>query len=302
MKDFIKFLKEWDINFEENVEGKKLCSFKVGGNVRVVVKPKKADEIEAIYGYMLENDIKNVLLGKGSNVVISDDGFDGAVVSLSEISRIDLDITDEHCIVAGAGVSMLKLANFAHENWLSGLEFAHGIPGTVGGGVYMNAGAYGGEISGVLKSCLVFDQISGTLFIADASECIFAYRHSVFMNNRNLVILFATFELKDGNQDEIKAKMDEYKAKRVASQPLEYPSAGSTFKRPEGHFAGKLIEDAGLKGYTIGGAQVSEKHAGFVINRGGATAKDIENLVYHIQKTVKEKFDVKLECEIEFVE
>ena len=302
MNDFINFLKTVNIDFEENVDGKRLCSFHVGGNVRVVVKPKTADDFEELYAYLLDNDIKNVLLGKGSNIVISDDGFDGAFVSLSEISSVDFDITDDNCIVAGAGASMMKLANFAQANGLSGLEFAQGIPGTVGGGVYMNAGAYGGAISQVLKSCLIFDQVGGKFFIVDASECEFSYRHSVFMDNKNLVVAFATFELKNGDPDEIKAKMDEYRTKRMASQPLEYPSAGSTFKRPEWHFAAKLIEDAGLKGYTVGGAQVSEKHAGFVINRGDATAKDIENLVYHIQKTVKEKFDVKLECEIEFVE
>lgn len=302
MNEFINFLKISNILFEENVDGKRLCSFRVGGNVRVVVKPKNADELEGLYAYLLENNIKNVLLGKGSNIVISDCGYDGVVVSLSELSRVDFDITDDRCIVAGAGASMLKLANFAQSNGLTGLEFAHGIPGSVGGGVYMNAGAYGGEICQVLKSCLIFDKSQGIMFLVDAAECDFSYRHSIFMDNKDLIVLFATFELKEGNPDEIKAKMDEYKAKRVTSQPLEYPSAGSTFKRPEGYFAGKLIEDAGLKGYTIGGAQVSEKHAGFVINRGDATAEDIKELVSHIQKTVKEKFDVALECEIEFVE
>ena len=302
MKDFINFLKISNIDFEENVDGKRLCSFHVGGNVRVVARPKTADQLEGLYSYLIDNNIKHILLGRGSNVVISDDGFYGVVVSLSALSSVDIDITDDNCIVAGAGISMLKLANFALENGLSGLEFAHGIPGSVGGGVYMNAGAYGGEISQVLKSCLIFDVISGRLFIVDGDECEFSYRHSIFMKNKNLIVLFATFELSEGNPDEIKAKMDEYKAKRVASQPLEYPSAGSTFKRPEGYFAGKLIEDSSLKGFSIGGAQVSEKHAGFVINKGVATADDIKKLVAHIQKTVKEKFDVSLECEIEFVE
>lgn len=302
MNDFINFLKIANIDFEENVDGKRLCSFHVGGNIRAVVRPKTAEQLSSLYEYLFENEIKNVLLGRGSNVVISDNGFDGAIVSLSELSKIDFDVTDDNCIVAGVGASMLKLASFAQENGLSGLEFAHGIPGTVGGGVYMNAGAYGGEISQVLKNCLVFDQIDGYIFLLNASECEFSYRHSIFMDNKNLIVLFATFELKDGDPDEIKAKMDEYKAKRMASQPLEYPSAGSTFKRPEGYFAGKLIEDSGLKGFGIGGAEVSEKHAGFVINKGGATAENIKSLVAHIQKTVKEKFDVSLECEIEFVE
>lgn len=302
MNEFINLLKTYNIEFEENVEGKKLCSFQVGGNVRLVVRPKNADELEWIYAYFSENGIKNILLGRGSNVVISDKGYDGVVVSLGALTHVDIDVTDDNCIVAGAGVSMFKLACFAEENGLSGLEFAHGIPGSVGGGVYMNAGAYGGEISNVLKSCLIFDKYHGTLFIADASECEFSYRHSIFMDNKDLLVLFATFELQEGDPEEIRAKMDELKESRTSKQPLEYPSAGSTFKRPEGHFAGKLIEDSGLKGYTVGGAQVSEKHAGFVINRGGASAEDIKILVAHIQKTVKEKFDVSLECEIEFVE
>ena len=302
MNKLIDFLKQQNIEFEENVDGKRLCSFHVGGSVSVVARPKKAEQLAQLYTYLNENNVKNILLGKGSNLAISDNGFDGVVVSLSELSRLDFDISDENCIVAGAGVPMLKLASFAYQNGLTGLEFAQGIPGSVGGGVYMNAGAYGGEISDALKSCLVFNTATGELFIAYPKQCDFSYRHSAFMDNKDLIILFATFALKKGNADEIKAKMDEFRAKRSASQPIEYPSAGSTFKRPEGHFAGKLIEDAGLKGYTVGGTQVSEKHAGFVINRGGATCEDIKKLVEHIQKTVKEKFDVSLECEIEFIE
>lgn len=301
MKKLIDFLNSQNILFEENVSGERLCSFRVGGNVRVVARPKNADQLENLYAFLEENEIKNHLLGRGSNVVISDDGYDGVIVSLSELTRVDFDITDDNCIVAGAGASMQKLAGFAQQNGLTGLEFAHGIPGSVGGGVYMNAGAYGGEICQVLASCLVFDKLSGALFIVNGSECEFSYRHSIFSDNKNLIVVFATFALKKGNPDEIKAKMDEYRAKRMASQPLEYPSAGSTFKRPEGHFAGKLIEDAGLKGYTVGGAQVSEKHAGFVINRGGSTASDIKKLVEHIKNTVNEKFGVMLECEIEFI-
>ena len=301
MQGIIDFLTSANILFEENVDGKRLCSFHVGGNVRLVVKPKNAEQLTGLYAYLNENNIENIILGKGSNIVINDDGFDGVVILLSELSRVDFDITDDDCIIAGAGASMFKLANFAQQNGLTGLEFAQGIPGSVGGGVYMNAGAYGGEISQVLESCLIFDKSQGMLFIVDGENCNFSYRHSIFMENKDLIVLFATFGLKKGNPDEIKAKMDEYRAKRSASQPLEYPSAGSTFKRPEGCFAGKLIEDCGLKGFAIGGAQVSEKHAGFVINCGGATCEDIKNLVEHIQKTVKEKFNVSLECEIEFI-
>lgn len=302
MKKLIDFLNELNIAFEENVDGKKLCSFRVGGNVRVVAKPKNADQLEGLYAFLSENGIKNHLIGKGTNIVISDCGYDGVLVSLSELSSVDFDITNDNRIIAGAGASMLKLASFTQQYGLKGLEFAHGIPGSVGGGVYMNAGAYGGEISQVLKSCLIFDKENETFSIVDAAECEFSYRHSIFMDDKNLIVIFATFELEDEHPDRVKEKIDELKAKRAESQPLEYPSAGSTFKRPEGQFAGKLIEDAGLKGYSIGGAQVSEKHAGFVINKGFATAKDIKDLVVHIQNTIKEKYGVSLECEIEFVE
>lgn len=301
MKKLIDFLTENKIAFEENVDGKRLCSFHVGGNVRVVARPKNAKQLEGLYAFLSENNIKNILLGRGSNVVISDDGYDGAVVSLSEISKIDFSVTDDNCIVAGAGASMQKLASFAQQNGLTGLEFAHGIPGSVGGGVYMNAGAYGGEISQVLESCLVYDKERGILFILDGSQCDFSYRHSIFADYKELIVVFATFELKEGDPDEIRAKMDELKATRLEKQPLEFPSAGSTFKRPKDNFAGKLIEDAGLKGYSVGGAQVSEKHAGFVINRGGATAADIKKMVEHIKSEVNDKFGVLLECEIEFI-
>jgi UDP-N-acetylmuramate dehydrogenase len=300
--NLIDFLNSNGISFEENVDAKKLCSFRVGGKIRVVIKPKSARELESLYSYLNESGIRNIVLGRGTNVVFSDEGYDGAVVSLSALSRVDFDITDDNCIVAGAGASLASVAVFARDNGLTGLEFAHGIPGSVGGGVYMNAGAYGGEISAVLKSCLIFDRARGILFIAGGDECDFSYRHSVFMDNKDLLIVFATFSLQCGDPNEIKAKMDEYKSKRTASQPLEYPSAGSTFKRPEGYFAGKLIEDAGLKGYTVGGAQVSEKHAGFVINKGEASASDIKKLIEHIKKEVKEKFDVSLQCEVEFIE
>lgn len=299
MKKLIDFLKENNISFEENVDGKKLCSFRVGGNVTVMAKPKNAEQIVALFEFLRENSIKNILLGRGSNVVISDEGYSGVVVLLSEINEIKI---EDKKITVGAGVSMLSLATAAQKAGLTGLEFAHGIPGSVGGGVYMNAGAYGGEICQVMTSCTCFDKSSGKVISLKNSECNFAYRHSVFMENKDLIVLSAAFELNGGNAEEIRAKMDELRGKRIASQPLEYPSAGSTFKRPEGHFAGKLIEDAGLKGYTVGGVQVSEKHAGFVINRGGATATDIKDLVKHIQKIVKEKFDISLECEIEFME
>lgn len=299
MNELINFLKVSNIAFEENVDAKKLCSFRVGGIARVLIYPKNTDEIKGLYAYLSENKIKNILLGKGSNVLISDLGFDGAVISLGKMNEIR---ADGHRVFAGAGASMFSLAVAAEKNSLCGLEFAHGIPGSVGGGVYMNAGAYGGEMCQVIDEVLCLDIESGELYTLGNAECDFSYRHSIFKDNKNLIVIGSSFELSEGDATEIRARMDELKASRISKQPLEYPSAGSTFKRPEGYFAGKLIEDAGLKGFAIGGAQVSEKHAGFVINRGGATAKDVKDLILHIQKTVKEKFNVNLECEVEFVE
>ncbi len=299
MNELINFLKVSNIAFEENVDAKKLCSFRVGGIARVLIYPKNTDEIKVLYAYLSENKIKNILLGKGSNMLISDLGFDGAVISLGKMNEIR---ADGHRVVAGAGASMFSLAVAAEKNSLCGLEFAHGIPGSVGGGVYMNAGAYGGEMCQVIDEVLCLDIESGELYTLGNAECDFSYRHSIFKDNKNLIVIGSSFELSEGDATEIRARMDELKASRISKQPLEYPSAGSTFKRPEGYFAGKLIEDAGLKGFAIGGAQVSEKHAGFVINRGGATAKDVKDLILHIQKTVKEKFNVNLECEVEFVE
>ena len=299
MKKLIDFLKENKILFEENVDGKKLCSFRVGGNVRLVIKPANALEIKALFGFLRNAEIRYILLGKGSNVVISDCGFDGAVILLSEIKRWSVSYDT---LSIGAGASLSSAATVAQSFGLSGLEFAHGIPGSVGGGIYMNAGAYGGEICQVLTSCECYDIDNDELVYLNNFDMGFSYRHSALQEKKNLIALGVTFKLTAADGDEIRDRMDDLRAQRLEKQPLEYPSAGSTFKRPEGYFAGKLIEDAGLKGYTIGGAQVSEKHAGFVINRGGATTSDIKQLVEYIQKTVEEKFGVSLECEIEFVE
>lgn len=299
MKDLVVFLKENGISFEENVDGKRLCSFRVGGCVKIVAKPQSSLQVKALLDYLDASGMKNKVLGRGSDTVISDEGFDGALVLLTELKGIKV---DGDMLSAGAGESLASVASFACSQCLTGLEFAHGIPGSVGGAVYMNAGAYGGEISDVIVSCECYDRRSKSIVVLDKFDLGLSYRHSVLQDKGELVVLSALFKLSKGEKTEIRERMDEYKAKRLASQPLEYPSAGSAFKRPQGHFAAKLIDDAGLKGYTVGGAQVSEKHAGFIINRGGATADDIKDLVSYIQLTVKEKFDVSLEPEIEFLE
>ena len=298
MKDFIDFLKEKCIPYEENADGKKLCSFRVGGKIRVAVRPRNAEQIRDVYGFLKKHRIKNALLGKGSNIIVDDRGYEGVVVLLNEMSNVEI---KENVIDVGAGASMQALAVAAQKSGLLGLEFAHGIPGSVGGGIYMNAGAYGGEICLVLESCTCFDKVSGETVVFSNEECGFSYRRSVFQQNKNLVILGGRFSLSKGDPSAIKARMDELKASRLSKQPLEYPSAGSTFKRPEGLFAGKLIEDAGLKGYTIGGAQVSEKHAGFIINRGTASATDVKKLIEYVMLEVYAKFGVRLEREVEYL-
>ena len=298
MLDTRRFFDSISLEYSEDVSAKKLCSFCVGGDVRLVARPSSCEQIKLVLDYLNKNKIKHIVLGRGSNVVFSDDGFDGVVVLTHGLDALSC---EENRIVAGAGVSMLKLGRFAEEHSLTGLEFAHGIPGSVGGGVYMNAGAYGGEIRGVLLSCECYDIKNQSFLTLDNSECDFGYRHSIFHENKDLIVLFATFELAVGDKTEIRRAMDDLKERRAASQPLEFHSAGSTFKRPEGYFAGKLIEDCGLKGRCIGGAYVSEKHAGFVINKGEASAADIVELVEYIKSTVYGRYGVSLECEIEFI-
>lgn len=298
MRELLDFLVTNRIPFEENVSGARLTSFKIGGNVSILAKPSDREQLRMLVRFLKKSSIKHLVIGRGSDLIISDDGFDGAVISLSEMSEITV------CggiIYAGAGASMRALARQAQHSSLAGLEFADGIPGSVGGGIYMNAGAYGGEISGVMIKCECLDAERDEIVTLSAQECELSYRHSIFQKNKSLIIIGASFKAEHGDPDEIMRKMNTMNASRREKQPLEFPSAGSTFKRPENNYAGKLIEDAGLKGFRIGGACVSEKHAGFVINCGGATCSDVRAVVEHIKEEVYGKFGIMLECEIEFV-
>lgn len=277
---------------------KEHTSFKTGGNADILINPKDDEAVKAILTFAKENDTPLTVVGNSSNMLVSDDGIKGIVIKtaggLNDISLSDSMIT------AGAGVSLARLCIYALDNSLSGLEFAYGIPGTVGGAVYMNAGAYGGEIKDVLKD---ITHITPELITEQKSvgELSLSYRHSFYSDNDGYFILNAQFELQKDDPKLIKERMDDFLSRRKSKQPIEYPSAGSTFKRPEGYFAGKLIEDCGLKGYRIGGAMVSEKHAGFVINYDNATTEDILNLITYIQKTVKEKTGVTLETEVKIL-
>ena len=273
------------------------CSFRIGGPARALVRPASAEETAAVCRIVRDGGAQPLIIGNGTNLLVADNGLDTVVIDTSaELSHIEL--TDEGEIAADAGVSLAKLALFAWKNGLTGLEFAHGIPGTVGGGVCMNAGAYGGEMKDVVTevTALYPDGVK----VLTPAELDFSYRHSVFSAGEGIV-LGAKVKLESGDPDAIKAKMDDLMARRKASQPLELPSAGSTFKRPTGYYAGSLIEGCGLKGCRVGGAEVSSKHAGFVVNVGGATCADVLALIEKVQKTVYDAHGVMLEPEVKII-
>lgn len=273
-------------------------TFRIGGAAKYFAVPKNEEEIMEAVDFAIVKDLPYYILGKGSNVLFADEGYPGVVIEIGagmeKVERIG-----DTGIRAQAGVSLSALAAFAAREGLSGLEFAGGIPGTLGGAVTMNAGAYGGEMKDVIVSAKVMDK-EGAVQELSCEELQLGYRTSI-VQKKQLVVLEAEFLLKPGTTEEIQNTMKELNAKRREKQPLEYPSAGSTFKRPEGYFAGKLIEDAGLRGYRVGDAQVSEKHCGFVVNRGKATCAEVLQLIKDVQKEVKEQFGVQLEPEVRII-
>ena len=272
-------------------------TFKIGGNADYFLTPETEKQTLDILSLLNKNGIPYFILGNGSNILVGDNGIRGAVISLyKNMNRVLCENTE---IYAECGALLSRVSAAAAAEELTGFEFASGIPGTVGGAIYMNAGAYGYEIKDTVKSVRYIDENHSVKEIC-GGDCNFGYRTSIFTNS-NKIILGCRFNLKKGNIDEIKAAVAELTLKRVSKQPIDKPSAGSVFKRPEGHFAGGLIEAANLKGFSVGGAQVSEKHAGFIINTGGATAKDVVTLIEHIKKTVYEKFQVMLEPEIKMI-
>lgn len=267
--------------------------FKVGGPVDILLIPTNIQQIRDSITICKENKIPFYVIGNGSNLLVRDGGIRGVVIKLCELNKIEC---IDNKVIAECGALLKDVSEKATENSLSGFQFACGIPGSIGGAVFMNAGAYDGEISFVIESAEVLDD-NQELKILSKEELNLGYRKSVVME-KGYVVLKATFALVPGQKDVIQARVDELTTRRVERQPLEYPSAGSTFKRPEGHFAGKLIQDAGLKGFTIGGACVSEKHAGFVINKGSGTAKDVLAVIYHVKDEVKKQFGVDLYPEV----
>ncbi len=290
-----KFVPEENICLQESMAGH--TTFRIGGPADCFLQLENEEQLINVQRYLSRVELPFFILGNGSNLLVCDAGYPGVIL---QIGKMMSEIKVMGCTIkAQAGASMAQVARTALEHGLTGLEFASGIPGTIGGGVVMNAGAYDGEMCQVVKQVRVINR-QGEVMELDNETMEFGYRTSAVKNN-GLTVTEVVFELKSGDKEQIRAKMDDFAARRREKQPLEYPSAGSTFKRPEGNFAGKLIMEAGLRGYQCGGARVSDKHCGFVINAGNATAEDVRDVISEVQRQVKDKFLVELETEVLFL-
>lgn len=283
------------IFFEEPMS--RHTTFRVGGAAECMILIEQEDELLKLIPYLNQIEEDYFILGNGSNLLVGDKGYRGVIIKLGE--GMDRITVDGERILVQAGALLSKTAAVARDAELSGMEFAAGIPGSIGGGVVMNAGAYDGEMKQITESVKVMDK-EGNILVLDNNTMEFGYRTSI-IKNRPFIVLEVVLRMRAGKKDEIQAKMNELMAKRQSRQPLNYPSAGSTFKRPEGYFAGKLIMDAGMRGYRIGDAQVSEKHCGFIVNIGNASAADVREVIEEVQEKVKERFHVRLEPEIIFL-
>lgn len=275
----------------------KHTTFRIGGPADFYLCPHSTKEVQQTVQICKEENLPYFILGNGSNLLVSDKGYRGAIIQLWK-NFSDISVKD-CCITAKAGALLSKVAAEALEEGLTGMEFASGIPGTIGGAVFMNAGAYGGEMKDIIKEVKVLDD-QGEIRVLSNEEMKLGYRTSI-VKEKGYTVLSAVLQLKKGDASVIRETMEDLKNRRTSKQPLDMPSAGSTFKRPEGYFAGKLIMDSGLRGFSMGGAQVSEKHCGFVVNKGGATAEDVTALIREVQRRVKEKFGVELETEVRFL-
>lgn len=283
------------ILYKENEPMGKHSTFRIGGPARYFITPKDIKQLQQAIVACKETSIPYMILGNGSNVLFLDEGYNGAVIAIGDaMSDITIDGTT---IYAQAGAMLAKVSMLAKNESLTGMEFASGIPGTIGGAIVMNAGAYGGEMKDIVVSVDLLED--GEVRTYTCEQMQFAYRHSIVDNTK--IVVGVTLQLEQGNQDEINARIEELKTARVTKQPLEYPSAGSTFKRPEGYFAAKLIDDCGLRGFRVGGAMVSEKHCGFVVNYDNATAKDVLSLMDAVSQKVYETFNVTLEPEVKII-
>ena len=289
--------KKGRLTYKENAKLSLLSSFRIGGEAAFVVYPESGKSLSDTVKALRKAGAYYAVVGNMSNLLFDDRGFDGALVCTKNMKSVSFD----GCrVTAEAGVSVTGLAALACERSLSGLEFAYGIPGSVGGAVFMNAGAYGGEMKDVVLSSYAYDPAGDRFVTLCGADHDFGYRHSSYMENE-FVIISASLTLKEGSRDEIKAVMQDFMGRRSSKQPLDLPSVGSVFKRCEGHYTGEMIEKSGLKGFSVGGAQVSEKHAGFIVNAGGATAADVLELVRIIKDKVRDNFGVELECEMRYM-
>ena len=298
MKEFLRILKDLNIEFEVDFNLAKASSFRVGGSTDIAIFPHNESELISAIVEARNNGIRFEVIGNASNVLFSDDGFSGAIIFTKKLCELSC---EGNIIKAFCGAKLPVLSNLALGNSLSGLEFSHGIPGSVGGAIAMNAGAYGGAISDVLEYSRALDINTGIVQTLNQNEHRFDYRRSIYTENKNLICIEAVFTLNKGNITDINNKMQENLQSRKDKQPYDLPSCGSFFKRPEGHFAAKLIDDCNLKGVSVGGAMVSPKHAGFIVNTGGATSSDIVALAELVENTVCEKFGVKLEREVKYI-
>ncbi len=285
-----------NLNVKENEPLANYTYTETGGPADLLFFPETVEEVTAVIDWTTANDYPLTILGNASNLIVQDGGIRGVTVILTQLNDLRV---DKNKIIVQAGMPIIELSEVAYEAGLTGLEFACGIPGSVGGAVYMNAGAYGGEVKDVIKTVTVLTA-AGEIKTLKNKEMNFSYRNSILQETKDIV-LEITFKLKSGNKEKIKEQMEELTCLRIDKQPLEYPSCGSVFKRPEGHFTGKLIQDAGLQGLIWGGAQVSTKHAGFIVNIGEATATDYIELIKHIQDVIYKRYEVKLEREVHII-
>lgn len=287
------FFNSLNISYKEEISLKNYNTYRVNTISKFLVFPKSVEELQTILKYLKENNIKFYLLGNGSNIILSMDYYDGVMIKLDNLNTI---IYKDNLVTAEAGCSLIKLSLDTIEKGLTGMEFSTGIPGCVGASVAMNAGAYNSDMSSILKEITVLTP-NNEIKIMKTNELDFEYRDSFLKKNQDYIVLSATFELEKGNIEEMKNLVAERKKKRITSQPLDMPNAGSVFRNPEGNYAGALIESANLKGYNINGAEVSKKHANFIVNVGGATGKDIISLIDKIKKEIKEKDNIDLKLE-----
>ncbi len=295
----VSYLDKNNIEYEINKKTSSLVSYKVGGEAKIIAYPSKIDELCNLIAKIKENNIRFFILGNGTNTYFSDLGFNGVVASTKKLNKVS--VSGEK-IIAMCGALINNICMSALSNSLSGIEFMYGIPGSVGGAVYMNAEAYEKSISEIVEKSLIFDTTTLKFIDFSNKEHSFLKKDSIFIKNHNLLILETSLILKQGNREQIALKMNDFFQKRISSQPLNLPNAGSVFKRPKNNYASRLIDEAGLKGFRVGGAEVSKKHAGFIVNTGNATAADIYTLTNRVKEIIKNKFDIELVEEIIYVE